>query len=138
MTARKSWIFMLVLFLVSGVKLSGKEPPPSSALSVAKVIESYIQASGGSALEAIKAEQRKGTLLRGTSGKVPLEVITKVRGKWRYTQTFAWGDQVCYGSDGRTAWVQDTKSVQEMSPRQRLVMHLMFDVQAPLNMHEFY
>lgn len=138
MAVRKGWIFMLILFLASGVGLSEKASPSGSALTVEKVIENYIQASGGSALEYIQAELRKGTLLRGTSGKVPLEIIAKALGKWRYTQTFAWGDQVCYGSDGKTAWVQDTKSVQEMSPRQRLDMQLLFDVQAPLKMNEFY
>ncbi len=138
MAARKGWIFTLILFLAAGVVLSGKASSSGSALSVPKIIENYIQASGGSALDAIKAEQRKGTLLRGTSGKVPLEIIAKAKGKWRYTQTFAWGDQVCYGFDGETAWVQDTKSVKEMSPRQRLDIQLMFDVQAPLKIHEFY
>jgi len=138
MAARKGWIFILIFFIAVGVGLSGKASSSSSALSVAKIIENYIQASGGSALEDIKAEQRKGTLLRGTSGKVPLEIIAKALGKWRYTQTFAWGDQVCYGSDGKTAWVQDTKDVQEMSPRKRMDMQLLFDVQAPLKIHEFY
>ncbi len=138
MLARKGWIFVLIFFLTVGVGLSGNASLSNRALSAEKVIENYIQASGGSALEDIKVEQRKGTLLRGTSGKVPLEIIAKIPGKWRYTQTFAWGDQVCYGSDGRTAWMQDTKSVREMSPRQRLDMQLLFDVQAPLKMHEFY
>lgn len=138
MAARRGWIFMLIFSLSAGIGLSERALPPGSTLTVTKVIENYIQASGGSALEDIRAEQKEGTLLRGTSGKVPLKIIAKAPGKWRYTQTFAWGDQVRFGTDGKTAWVQDTKSVKEMSPRQQVDMQLLFDVQAPLKMHEFY
>jgi len=104
----------------------------------AKIIENCISASGGLALAAIKTEVRKGTLLRGVTGKVPLEIVAKTPGKWLYHQNFAWGDRVCYGFDGTTAWVQDTRGVSLMGPRQRLDLQLLLDVQAPLNIHKYY
>jgi outer membrane lipoprotein-sorting protein len=103
-----------------------------------KIIENYLNACGGSALTEVKTEIRKGTMLRGVSGKIPVETISKSPGKWRFDLTFAYGDRVCYGFDGTTAWVQDTQSVSPMSHRQRLDLQLMLDIQAPLNIQKYY
>ena len=75
---------------------------------------------------------------RGVTGKVPLETVAKAPGKWRYQQTFAWGDQVGYGFDGTSAWVQDTTTVSPMNPRQRLELQLLLDAQAPLNLQKYF
>jgi len=123
------WIIIIVLVIV----LLGQENNET-----VKIIESYLSACGGSALAEIKTETRKGTMLRGASGKIPVEIIAKSPGKWRFDLTFAWGDRVCYGFDGATAWVQDTKSVSPMSSRQRLDLQLMLDIQAPLNIQKYY
>jgi outer membrane lipoprotein-sorting protein len=105
---------------------------------IGKIMENYLSACGGTALAEVKTEIRKGTMLRGVSGRIPVEIIAKSPGKWRFDLTFAWGDRVCYGFDGTTAWVQDTQSVSSMSPRQRLDLQLMLDVQAPLNIQKYY
>jgi len=70
MAAGKSWIFMLILSLIEGVGLSEKASPSSSALTVAKIMEKYIQTSGSVAPQDSEAEQKRGTLLRRVSGKV--------------------------------------------------------------------
>jgi hypothetical protein len=114
------------------------EPAESGPLPVAKIIAAYAQASGGQALAEIKSEVRKGTLMRGATGQVPLVIMAKAPGSWMYNQAFAWGDQICYGFDGTEAWVQDTRSIGPMSPRQLLDMRLLFDVQAPLKLGEFF
>jgi len=137
MAIGKNTIFLLLILCILTIPALTNEIY-DNVNPVEKIIQKYIQAIGSSALAEIKTEKKTGTLLRGASGQVPLEIIAKAPGKWRYTQTFAWGDQVCYGFDGATAWVQDTKNISKMSARQLLDLQLMFDVQAPLKMHEWY
>jgi hypothetical protein len=108
------------------------------AVSAAGVIERYIQACGGPALSEVKAERRKGTLVRGQSGAVPFEAVSKAGGKWVYNQVFAYGDQVTYSCDGTSAWVQDTKGVDSLSGAMRLDLEMLLDVQAPLRLREFF
>lgn len=132
-------MFALVGFAILAYSGSAQaNPPPSDAVSVDAVIQKYIDASGGSELAGIQTEARKGTLVRGLSGQVPLETIAKARGQWRYTQTFAWGDQVSYICDGTHGWVVDTEGISEMDARQRADLQLLLDVQAPLRLREFY
>jgi hypothetical protein len=106
--------------------------------SVATVIERYIQACGGPALTEVNIEKRKGTLVRGQSGQVPFTAVSKAHGKWFYNQVFAYGDQVSYGCDGTTAWIQDTEGVDPMSGAMRLDLEMLLDVQAPLRIREFF
>jgi hypothetical protein len=106
--------------------------------SVAAVIERYVQACGGPALAEVKTEKRKGTLVRGQSGAVPLEMISQAPGKWLYNQVCAYGDQVSYGSDGTAAWVQDTKGVESLAGAIRLDLEMLLDVRSPLRLREFY
>ena len=108
------------------------------SITVAQVIEKYILSCGGPAFKDIKTESKSGTLLRHITGSVPLTVIAGANGEWYYNQKFAWGDQVSYGFNGKTAWVQTTKAVESMAPDQLLDMRLLFDVQAPLKLKEFY
>lgn len=115
-----------------------KPPGLDKNFSVAEIIKNYIQACGGSHLAGIKTETRKGKLQRGVSGQVPLEITAKTPGKWRYLQAFAWGDQVCYGCDGNTAWVQDSSSVSQMSPQQQQEMRMLMDFQFPLFIQKLY
>jgi len=110
----------------------------TDTVSVAGMIERYIQACGGPALAEVKAEKRKGTLVRGQSGQVPFEILSKARGKWLYNQLFSYGDQVSYGCDGSEAWSQDTKSVDSLTGAQRLDLEMLLDVQAPLRIREFF
>lgn len=123
------WVVIIVLVIV----LFGQE-----GTEAGKIIENYLSACGGSALAEIRTETRKGTMLRGVSGKIPVEAIAKSPGKWRFDLTFAYGDRVCYGFDGNTAWVQDSKNVTPMSSRQKLDLQLMLDIQAPLNIRKLY
>ncbi len=132
MTACKKIFFIWIIIIVIVIIFFGQDNN-----SVEKIIENYRNASGGSSFAEIKTEARKGTMLRGTMGKVPLESFAKASGKWLYHQTFAWGDQVCYGFDGTSAWVQDTKSVSQMNPRQRLDLQLLLDFQIPLNIKRY-
>jgi len=132
------WLVIIVLLLWAFAQEHSETTKKGLSLSVAEIIEKYIQASGGPALAEIKTEIREGTMLRGVTGKVPLETIAKAPGQWRYSLTFAWGDQVCYGCDGASAWVQDTQAVSGMSSRQRLDLELLLDFQAPLNIRKFF
>jgi hypothetical protein len=133
MTVCKKIIFIWIIIIALGIIFFGQENNEAE-----KIIKNYLDASGGSAVAEIKTETRKGTILRGIMGKVPLEILAKAPGKWLYHQTFAWGDQVCYGFDGTTAWVQDTRSVSQLSPRQRLDLQLLLDFQAPLNINKYF
>jgi outer membrane lipoprotein-sorting protein len=133
MTSFKKIILIWVVIIVLVIVLFGQ-----GNTETGKIIENYLNACGGSALAEVKTEIRKGTMLRGVSGKIPVEIIAKSPGKWRFHLTFAWGDRVCYGFDGATAWVQDTKSVSPMNPWQRLDLQLMLDIQAPLNIQKYY
>jgi len=124
---------VVALGLVTMVPAAAQNPD-----SVAAVIERYVQACGGPALAEVTVEKRKGTLVRGQSGLVPLTAISKVPGKWFYSQVFAYGDQASYGCDGTTAWLQDTKGVESMSAAMRLDLDMLLDVQAPLKLREFF
>lgn len=129
---------IVVLVLCVSAQENSENAEKGRSLTAAEVIEKYVQASGGPALAEIRTETRKGTLLRGVTGRVPLETAAKTPGKWRYGQTFAWGDQVCYGCDGTIAWVQDAQAVSEMDSRQRLDLELLLDVQAPLRIRKLF
>jgi len=113
-------------------------PACADAISVAAVIERYIQACGGPALAEVKTEKRTGTLVRGQSGQVPFEILSAAGGKWRYNQVFSYGDQVSYGCDGTEAWVQDTKNVASLPEDLRLDLEMLLDIHAPLRLREFF
>ena len=112
--------------------------PGQNPDSVAAVVERYVQACGGSALAEVTVEKRKGTLVRGQSGQVPLTAISKAPGKWLYNQVFAYGEQASYGCDGTTAWLQNTKGVDSMDAAMRLDLDMLLDVQAPLKLGQFF
>jgi hypothetical protein len=133
MTVGKRIIFVWIIIIILVIVLLGQENSEAD-----KIIEKYLSASGGPLLAEIKAETRKGTVLRGFTGKVPLQTFAAAPDKWLYHQTFAWGDQVRYGFDGVSAWVQDTRGVSRMSPRQRLGLQLLLDFQFPLNIKESF
>jgi hypothetical protein len=123
--------------LLAALAMTGAVPPhrpaPAAPAAAAAIVEAYVRACGGAALSEIESETRRGTLLRGRTGKVPLETAAAA-GKWLYRQVFAFGDQVRYGFDGADAWLQDTEGVEAMSERQRLDLQLLLDVQAPLRL----
>jgi len=135
---KKVFVFFIISVFLSGFSRSDRIRQGQDSASVTDIIDKYIQACGGPALKDIKTEKKQGTLVRGGDGHVPLEIISKITGKWLYVQTFAWGDQVCWGFDGITAWVQDTRDISEMSARQLLDMQLLFDAQSPLNIYDLY
>ena len=135
--------FMILCAFVGQTPITGETEKPAvptdrDQLSIEKIISDYINACGGQAVAEIARETRKGTLVRGSSGQVPLETVAKDPGKWYYNQTFAFGDQVSYICDGSSAWVQDTGGVGEMSAAERLDLKLLLDVQAPLKLREFF
>jgi hypothetical protein len=129
----KKIIFVWIIIIVLMIVLLGQETNEAE-----KIIEKYRYASGASVLSRIKSEIRTGTMLRGAAGRVPLETFAQASGKWHYHQIFAWGDQVCYGFDGMTAWIQDTQGISRMSPRQRLELQVLLDFQVPLNIHKYF
>lgn len=134
----KFFVFFGISVFFSGMCLADANREGRDTASAEDIINRYIQACGGSALKKIETERRQGTLVRGSYGHVPLEIISKIPGKWHYAQTFAWGDRICYGFDGVSAWVQDTRDISDMNARQRLDMQMLFDVQAPLNIEDLY
>ncbi len=123
-----------------GADTGGGDSPADggSTLTVAGVLERYVQACGGPELAKVKAEKRKGTLVRGQSGQVPFTTISGAAGKWLYSQVFAYGDQVSYGCDGTAAWLQDTRGVDSLSGAMRLDLEMLLDVQAPLRIRELF
>lgn len=125
-------IALLMILIVAFVSRNGCEASADS--SALAVIGRYIKASGGEALGGIKTEIRTGTLHRGSTGKVPLKSYWKTPGKWRYDQTYAWGDQASYGFDGMEAWSADTGGVGPMEQDQLLDFRFMFGAQAPLEL----
>ena len=88
--------------------------------SVDVVLAHYAEAAGGESLGRLRSETRHGTLVRGFSGQVPLEVVSLDPRKWHWKQALAWGDQLAYGFDGTHGWVQDSHGVEPMGPRQVL------------------
>lgn len=106
--------------------------------TINKVLSKYIDAVGGKALQDIRTVTKRGTLIRGNSGKVPFEMISKTEGKWYYKQIFAYGDVVCYGSDGKNYWVQDTREVGQMTDEERNDLQLFLDIQSPLKLINIY
>jgi len=106
--------------------------------AVQRIIHSYIRAVGGPALSTVTSEASTGTLTRGLSGSVPLETFAVASGKWRYNQTFVWGDQVNFGFDGAVGWIADTSGVEPMDVRQRQDLQLILDFQAPLKLRTWY
>jgi hypothetical protein len=115
--------------------------PPAAdrqAPSLGTILDDYVRACGGPALAAVNSERRVGTLVRGQSGLVPFESVAQAPGRWSYNQVFAYGDQVTYGCDGDSAWVQDARGVSPMSGRERLDLDLLLDVHAPLRLRELF
>ncbi len=134
-------ILLIIVFgpaAVGGGARAGGGDGQSDNLSVAAVIERYVEVCGGPALAAVRVEKRKGTLVRGQSGQVPFEMISKAGGKWFYNQIFSYGDQVSYGCDGTAAWIQDTKGVDSLTGGRRLDLEMLLDVHAPLRFREFF
>ena len=109
-----------------------------SKFSVQQVIEKYIQVCGGIELEKVMGEFKKGTLVRGSHGKVPFDIISDSNGRWYYNQVFAYGDQVAYGFNGSDAWIQDTKTIEGMSDRERLDLQMILDCQLPQRLSKIY
>ncbi len=107
-------------------------------INVTQVLDKYIQAMGGMALKQVKTLSRQGTLVKGNQGKVPFEAYSENPGKWNYKQIFAYGDVVCYASDGKDFWVQDTKGVTQIQDNERMDLQLMFDIMFPLKLHDLY
>jgi len=112
--------------------------PAQNSLTPAEVIERFIQASGGPALDKIKTEKKVGTLVRGANGPVPFETIADASGKWSYTQVFAFGDRVRYVFDGSRAWIQDGGGVSELPRNERLELALLLDIRAPLKLRRLF
>jgi len=137
---RICFLFLMIALLRFPSSTTGFETvsQENDSITVEEVLNRYVEACGGAALEKIQSETRTGTLLRYISGQVPLSIISEAPGKWYYNQLFAWGDQISYGFDGKTAWIQTTGSIGDMDSEQLLDMQLLFDVRAQLKLKEFY
>jgi len=135
-------ILMALYWFLNGMILpasqAGQDPAPGTHRAVREIMEKFIQASGGSELQKIRMEKKKGTLVRGGSGAVPFETIATDSGKWRYNQFFAYGDQVTYGCDGINSWVQDGQGVLSLPPTERLELTLLLDPQMPLKLGQIF
>jgi len=128
---------ILVVGLGSGAARERVDAAGGSS-TVEAVIDRYVQASGGAALAEIKTETRRGTLVRGQSGRVPFLASLEAPGKWHYNQAFAFGDQVSYLSDGNEAWAQDTRGVGEIGGKERVDLRIMFDLSLPLRIRDLF
>jgi hypothetical protein len=102
------------------------------------VLACYSQAAGGEALNRLMSETRRGSVVRATGGRVPLEVVSMAPNRWHWSQTLAWGDQLAFGFDGHQGWVRDGGGVFAMTPSQTLDFRLLFDLTAPLNLQDFF
>jgi len=133
---------MVLLWLASSMALPAFRTSSARAAGISgpvrKIIEKFVQASGGSELQKVKSEKRKGTLVRGISGAVPFEMTATDSGKWHYHQVFAYGDQVDYGCDGDLSWVQDTLGVSSLPPLERLELALLLDPQMPRKLGQIF
>lgn len=131
---------LLVPFLLCSLCGAGEttQAAGAQAESVASVLDACARAHGGPALAGVSSERRTGTLLRGTSGRVPFEILSKSPRKWLWVQTFAWGDRVAFGSNGDEAWIQDSSGTAPMPAQQRLDLQLLLDAQSPLMLHELF
>ncbi len=133
-----SVLFSLLMVCISACAPGAMKATEKQSLNVPSVLDSYVKASGGDAFSDVRSIKRKGTLIRGTNGKVPFENISKSPGKWYYNQIFAYGDQVSYGYNGMKAWVCDTKMTDTLSEAERLDLQILFDIQAPIKLGEIY
>jgi len=106
--------------------------------SASGVLEKYAKSVGGEALSEVLTIKRRGTLIRGRLGKTPFEIINRSPDKWIYRQVFAYGDQVCYGSDGREAWLRDTQKSEILSAAERVDLQLLLDIGAPAMMKDIF
>jgi len=132
---------LLVTAVVASLSMGQNEPSgtnPPGNLPPDVIIQRYIEACGGPALDIIKAESRTGTLMRGVTGKVPLVTHAGTGGRWCYDQTFAWGGQISFRSDGTRGWIVDTDSAWSMPEEQRRDLQLVLDFQAPLKMSNLF
>jgi len=133
---------IVLLWLASSMALPAFRTSSAGAAGISgpvrKIIEKFIQASGGSELQKVKSEKRKGTLVRGVSGAVPFEMTATDSGKWHYHQVFAYGDQVDYGCDGNLSWVQDTLGVSSLPPVEWLELALLLDPQMPRKLGQIF
>ncbi len=130
-----------LLLLTAGLPLSvaaDGNDPVAPAPTVQSVLNAYVRACGGDNLAAVQTVSKKGTLIRGNLGRVPLEIVSKAPGKWVYNQVFAYGDQVRYGFDGNVAWVRDGAGADPLPAGERLDLFLLLDHQAPLKLREFF
>lgn len=138
----------VVVVLVALTVPQGAPPPepavpgiPGSAArqdSVQAVLSRYAQSVGGERLRLIRSETRRGTLVRGSTGRVPVEVFSAPPGRWHWSQSFSWGDRLAFGFDGRQGWVQDGEGVASMTARQALDFQLLFGITAPLELQEIF
>ena len=135
-------ILMALYWFLNGMILpasqAGQDPAPGTHRAVREIMEKFIQASGGSELQKIRMEKKKGTLVRGGSGAVPFETVATDSGKWRYNQVFAYGDQVTYGCDGIHSWVQDAQGVLSLPPTEKLELTMLLDPQMPRRLEQIF
>lgn len=72
MTVSKKIILILIVIIALVIVLFGQEN-----YETGKIIENYLSASGNSALAEVKTEIRKGTVLRGITGEIPVATIAQ-------------------------------------------------------------
>jgi len=132
--------FFFVFGLLCGAAAASEHAPSidGEAMTLESLLDASVRAHGGPALEAITSERRVGTLVRGALGRTPFEIISESPGRWRWVQTFAWGDQVAFGCNGNKAWIQDSTGTAPMPVQQELEMQLLLDPAAPLKLRELF
>jgi hypothetical protein len=111
----------------------GEQLPQAAA-----IIEKYIDACGGTALSEVAGETRRGTLMRGVTGKIPLTTYAKPSNRWRYDQTFSWGNQISYRCNGQDAWGVDSDSIWSLPATQVVELALILDTEAPLWLRDLF
>ncbi|MFH2034974.1 MAG: hypothetical protein ABIJ45_01115 [Candidatus Zixiibacteriota bacterium] len=129
--------FGTVLFLIIGffwISIVAND----SENELNQIIQRYSDVCGGSKLNDIGTVHRIGTMVRGGTGRTPVNTYGTQSGCWRYDQTFAWGDRISYLFDRTSGWIVGTDTIIEMSNSQRRELALMLDPLAPLKLRELF
>lgn len=135
--AAKTILLFNIVFL-SSFYIYPQSSPTTDEIVKQTIIKYILSCGGKTAIENISSKIIKGTILRGVSGKMPIEVKATSSGKWFYNQVFSFGEQISYGYDSNNAWVQTIKDITEMDPEQVLDFTIMFDLQAPLKLNDIF
>jgi hypothetical protein len=124
--------------LVPDETMNHESPNPSNLPSSDKIVEKYVQATGGAeAVKRISTRIQKGTLTVG-SEHFAVEVVTKAPAKRISTVRFPSGDSVT-GVNGQAGWLSTPgRTVREMTPAEIDAFRLEADLHFPADLKQTF